>query len=320
MVVSNKIRLNYHGLPIIDSVVDFSEKTHLSMYSIYQLTKNSNQYYKCFEIPKKGGGNRMISQPSRKLKGLQAWLLVHILNPLSVSKTCKGFEKKASIVDNVKPHIDAHAVLRMDIKDFFGSINRKQVFNVFRAVGYNDMAANLFTNLCVYQDSLPQGSPCSPKLANLVSWRLDVRIQGYVGRRGITYTRYADDLTFSGPNPETVSKIKWRIEDIVNDEGFEINSKKTHMSGASRAKVVTGLVLSEGSYGIGARKYKKLRAQLHFLTKPGEQKNYDLLKFTKGYLAFLRSVDSDRFLKAKKYINTLAKKYPKTLIKELMIK
>ena len=320
MVESNKIRLNYHGLPIIESVADFSNLTHLSIYSIFQMSKHSEKYYKCFELLKKGGGKRLICQPSRNLKGLQAWILVHILNPLSVSSSCKGFEKKSSIVDNVRPHIDANAILGMDIKDFFGSIKRKYVFNVFRSVGYNDLASNLLTNLCVYEDSLPQGSPCSPKLANLVSWRLDVRIQGYVGRRGITYTRYADDLTFSGLNPGTVSKIKYRIEEIVNDEGYEMNSKKTHLFGISRAKVVTGLILSDGSYGIGTRKYKTLRAKLHYLTKPGEQKNFKLLKFTKGYMAFLKSVDTKRFLKAKAYINKLVEKHPKTLIKELKIK
>ena len=181
------------------------------------------------------------------------------------------------------------------------------------------MTSTLLTNICVFEDSLPQGSPCSPKLANLISWRLDVRVRGYAGRRGIAYTRYADDLTFSGLNPSVVSKIKSQIEYIAKDEWFEINKEKTHISGPSRAKKITGLVLSKDSFGIGKKKFNLLRAKLHYLTKPGQQNNSKLFDHTKGYLAFLKSVDESRYLKVKKYINNLNVKIPNTLISGLRI-
>jgi RNA-directed DNA polymerase len=304
-------------LPIIENVADLSALTHLSKYTIYQLSKHSDKYYFCYEITKKSGKKRLICQPSRKLKALQAWILVYILNKLKVSESCKGFEKGTSIADNARPHIEANTILNIDLKDFFPTVTRNKVYNVFKSIGYNKLTATILTNICVYNNCLPQGSPSSPKLANLVSWSLDVRIQGYVGRRGIAYTRYADDLTFSGLNPQVVSKISSRIEDIVNNEGFEINKDKTRIAGSSRAKTVTGLVLSKDSFGIGKNKYKLLRAKLHHLTNQSEQKNLELLSYVDGYLSFLKSVDKNRFQRARKYIDTLIEKYPTTLIKNL---
>lgn len=320
MSKTNKIQLNLLGLPVIESIDDLSVYTHISKYTIYQLSNYSEKHYNCFEIPKKSGKKRLICQPSRSLKGMQAWLLVNILNKLNVSESCKGFEKKTSIADNVRPHIEANTILNMDLKDFFPSINRFKVFNIFRAIGYNDLVCTLFTNLTVYKDSLPQGSPCSPKLANLVTWQLDKRIQGYVGKRGITYTRYADDLTFSSLNPQNITRIIYRIDNIVEDEGLFVNKEKTRLTGLSRAKIVTGLILSKNSFGIGRKKYKILRAKIYSLTKPTEQKNYELLNHVNGYLAFTKSVDMTRYNKAKKNIEDLKIKYPETLINKLISK
>lgn len=308
------------GLPIIESIDDLSVLTHVSKFTIYQLSTFSDKHYNCFEIKKKSGKKRLISQPSRALKGMQAWILVSILNKLNVSESCKGFEKGTSIADNARPHIEANTVLNMDLKEFFPSINRNKVFNVFKTIGYNDLVSTIFTNLTILNDSLPQGSPCSPKLANLVTWQLDKRIQGYVGKRGITYTRYADDLTFSGLNPQNVVRIIRRIEDIVEDEGLTINKDKTRIAGASRAKTVTGLVLSKNSFGVGKKKYKILRAKIHRLTKREEQKNYNLLSHVNGYLSFTKSVDLTRYNRAKKYIEELKIKYPETLICKLIAK
>src|ERR1035437_3286827 len=239
------MRLSMLGLPVIQSLEDFSRQTHISKHTIFQLSKFSNKYYQSYGILKKNGKIRTINQPSKKLKGLQAWILVNILDKLKVSNSCKGFEKGSSTLNNAEPHKHANAVLIIDLKDFFPSIKRYMVFNIFKSIGYNNIVATIFTNLCIYNDELPQGSPCSPKLANLATWALDLRIQGYVGRRGITFTRYADDLTFSSLSPESVIKIIPTLKEIIEDENFKINSDKPRVSGPARAKKVTGLVISE---------------------------------------------------------------------------
>ena len=317
MAKTENIKLNMLGLPVIQTLDDFSAITHISKYTIYQLSFYSDKHYKTYSIPKKSGGKRTICQPSRKLKGLQSWILVTILNKIQVSPSCKGFRKGSSTLENAIPHIGANTVLNLDLKDFFPTVTNKQVFNIFRAIGYNNLISTVFTNICAYKEILPQGSPCSPYLANLSAWTLDLRIQGYVGKRGISYTRYADDLSFSGLNPSKVVKIIPMIKTIIDDENFTVNHKKTRVASSARAKTVTGLVINEDSVGIGKQKYKKLRAKIHYLTKPKEQTNEELLNHVSGWLSYLNSVDKTRYNKAKKYIKELTKKYPKTLIERL---
>jgi len=317
MAKTEIIKLNMLGLPVVQSLDDFSVVTHISKYTIYQLSQHSNKFYKRYEIPKKSGGKRTICQPSKKLKGFQSWILVNILNKIEVSPSCKGFRKGSSTLDNALPHLGANTILNLDLKDFFPTVSSKQVYNVFKTIGYNKLIATVFTNICTYEKSLPQGSPCSPSLANLTAWNLDLRIQGYVGKRGIGYTRYADDLSFSGLNPSKVVKIIPMIKTIIENENFAVNNKKTRVSGSARAKIVTGLVINENSVGIGKKKYKKLRAKIHHLTLPEEQKNEKLLLHVGGWLSYLNSVDKPRLKKVEKYIKELAKKYPKTLISKL---
>ena len=305
------------GLPVIQNLDDFSVVTHISKYTIYQLSEHSDKYYKTYKIPKKSGGKRKISQPSKKLKGLQSWILVNILNKIQVSPSCKGFRQGSSILENALPHIGSNTILNLDLRNFFPTITSNQVYNVFKTIGYNKLIATVFTKICTYEETLPQGSPCSPMLANLTAWTLDLRIQGYVGKRGISYTRYADDLSFSGLNPTKVVKIIPMIKEIINDENFTVNHKKTRIASSARAKIVSGLIINEDSVGIGKQKYKELRAKIHHLTLPHEQTNEKLLYHVGGWLSYLNSVDKERLKKAKKYISELTKKHPKTLVAKL---
>ena len=317
MAATEIIKLNMLGLPVIQSLEDISVYTHISKYTIYQLSKHSEKYYRTYELLKKSGKKRTISQPSKKLKGLQSWVLVNILNKVQVSSSCKGFRKGSSTYDNALPHNGANSVLTMDLKDFFPTVNSRQVFNIFKTIGYNNLVSTIFTNICCYKNSLPQGGSCSPMLANLSAWTLDLRIQGYVGKRGINYTRYADDLSFSGLNPSKVVKIIPMIKTIIVDEDFIVNNSKTRIASSARAKIVTGLVINDENIGIGKQKYKDLRAKIHHLTMRNEQKNLQLLNHVNGWLSYLNSVDKSRLEKANKYINELSLKFPKTLISKL---
>ncbi|MFA6471973.1 MAG: retron St85 family RNA-directed DNA polymerase, partial [Candidatus Latescibacterota bacterium] len=247
-----------------------------------------DKYYKTYKIPKKSGKLRTICQPSKKLKGLQSWLLVNILNKIQVSSSCKGFRKGSSTYDNALPHKGANTVLTIDLKDFFPNVTSKQVYNIFNTLGYNKLISTVFTNISTFNGCLPQGSPCSPMLANLSAWILDLRIQGYVGKRGINYTRYADDLSFSGFNPSKVVKIIPMIKSIITEECFIVNASKTRVASSARAKIVTGLIVNEEDIGIGKKKYKDLRAKINHLTLPNEQENFILLNQSKWLVIILK--------------------------------
>jgi len=232
-----------------------------------------------------------------------------------------GFVNGKNILTNATNHSNRKVILNIDLKDFFTQIHFGRVRGMLSKKPYNIgiEAATVISQLACYNGVLPQGAPSSPIITNMICSPLDTQFTKIAFKNNVKYTRYADDLTFSGLNPQVVSKISSRIEDIVNNEGFEINKDKTRIAGSSRAKTVTGLVLSKDSFGIGKNKYKLLRAKLHHLTKKSEQKNLELLSHVDGYLAFLKSVDKNRFQRVRKYIDTLIEKYPTTLIKNLKI-
>lgn len=317
--------LNLFGIPNISTLDKLSELTHVSKSTLYKLSKQSHLYYHEYEIPKKSGGLRKISQPSSKLKGIQSWILVNILNKLQVSNSCKGFEKNTSIKDNVAPHAGANSILVVDIKDFFPSIYSRYVYNIFKIIGYNPLISTIFTNICTLDNALPQGSPCSPKLANLFAWKLDLRLQQYVGRKGVIYTRYADDLTFSSINPYKLIKILPTVKEIIKDEKLQINITKTRFIGISKCRKITGLVLSDESFGIGKRKYKKIRSKIFKLRNVAkiddnlEKRKNIQLKEIYGWMAFIKNVDIDRYERMLKYISVLNDKYPDSIISNIKL-
>ncbi|MBX7044545.1 MAG: retron St85 family RNA-directed DNA polymerase [Ignavibacteria bacterium] len=316
----NNFKLNLFGIPIINTLDDLSLLTHITKSTLFRLSKKSYLYYKEYTVPKKNKGVRKISQPSAKLKGIQSWILQNILEKLKVSPSCKGFEKGTSTADNTKPHVGANAILVVDIKDFYPSIKGNFVFSLFKLIGYNNLISTILTNLCVLNDSLPQGSPCSPKIANLVAWKLDIRIQSYVGKRGIIYTRYADDLTFSSINPANLIKILPIVKDIIESENFEINKNKTRFIGISRCRKITGLVLSDNNFGVGKRKYKNIRSKVFKLKDiekiedDKEKRKIKEMKEVYGLIAYLKSVDKERYLRILDYIRTLSVKYPNSIL------
>lgn len=307
------MQLKMLGLPVINSLYDFSKLTHLSKRSVFRFSSYSEHFYREYELPKKGGGVRLISQPNRSLKAAQAWILRNILDGLHVSAVCKGFEKGENILSNARPHQGANVILNLDLENFFPSVKAEQVCSVFKAIGYNPIIAGIFTSMCTYNGKLPQGAPTSPKLSNLTCLRLDNRLQGYVGKKGIVYTRYADDLSFSSFSQGRILSLLPMIKKIIKEEGFEINGSKTRIWGPSRSKKVTGLVICEDKAGIGRKRLHEIRAKIHkvcFLNNAEDHRKE--IEHIKGWLAFVKTVDEDRWKILNSYISSLKVKYPKS--------
>ena len=118
--------------------------------------------------------------------------------------------------------------LALDLKDFFPSITASKVYTIFSSLGYNNFAATILTNLCTLDGKLPQGSACSPALSNIICITLDKRLIGLCEKRGIRYSRYADDMYFSCDDKALLLKNFPIITKIIEDEDFNINEKKTH--------------------------------------------------------------------------------------------
>jgi len=301
-------RLRNLGLPDIESIEDLADKTRLSLNKVKYISYRSRYLYKVYDVPKKSGKKRRIAQPNRELKAVQAWILRNILDKLSSSVHCKGFENGTSILDNAIPHVNSNYVLTVDLEDFFQSVKASSVYTIFRSIGYSKNISSILTNLCTFEGGLPQGAPTSPKLANLACAKLDYRVHGYAGQKGIVYTRYADDITLSAQTAKKIYKAKQFIGTIISNEGFAINRAKTRISGTQSQKKITGLILSENHVGIGRDKYREIRSKIHHLFV----NRNDEYSHTNGLLSFVYSVDKKAYNKLYSYVKKLKDKYPKS--------
>jgi RNA-directed DNA polymerase len=272
-------------------------------------------HYIRFRIPKKTGGDRIISAPMPRLKQAQYWILSNILEKVALHDAAHGFRQGRSIVSNAQPHVGAEVIINLDLKDFFPSISYRRIKGLFRAIGYSEAAATIFGLLCTEPEieaveldgktyyvalserHLPQGAPTSPALTNILCRRLDRRLAQMAENLGFVYTRYADDLTFSasGDNRRYICNILRRTESIVTHEGFEIHEEKTRILRSSRQQEVTGVVVNDKP-NVDKKTLKRFRATLFQIEKDGlEGKQWghsdDLIASIQGFANFVAMIN-----------------------------
>jgi RNA-directed DNA polymerase len=228
-----------------------------------------------YRILAKASGNiRLIEAPKPRLKELQRKILAQILEKIPPHFAAHGFLKARSIRTFIAPHVGQRVVLRMDLKDFFPSISGARIQTVFRTMGYPESVADLLGGICtnatprdVWQppameaDSgqvwearslyarphLPQGAPTSPALANLCAYRVDCRLTGLAKSAGAAYTRYADDLAFSGAESfeRCVERFSTHVAAILHEEGFTVHHRKTRIMRHGVRQHLVGLVANQ---------------------------------------------------------------------------
>lgn len=211
-----------------------------------EILNNVSGHYQEFWMRKRSGGYRMISAPDKDLQAIQSTIYSRILSSVTiVHPAAVGFRCGRSVVDNAAPHLGKRYVLKMDIHDFFGSIRSPRVRQTFKKIGYPENVSKVLGALCCLHRHLPQGAPTSPALSNIVGYEMDRKLAALAAEYGVTYTRYADDLTFSGdvfPKEQIIPQVKR----IIRDEKFEPNHKKTHFMNQSSRKIITGVSVASG--------------------------------------------------------------------------
>lgn len=224
-------------------------------------------FYRTFEIPKHSGGKREITAPYPSLKYVQTWIYKNILSQAKVHGCAHGFIYKRSILTNASMHAHQRYMLKMDLKDFFPSIPKEWVIQLFNSLGYEGQVSYFMASLCCYEDALPQGSPASPAISNIVAMHLDRRLYRLAKRFDLRYSRYADDIAFSG---EAISPqfIKY-ASDVITDCGFKVNLSKTRLYGEKGNKIITGISLSTGVPRIPRHYRRQLEKELHYVDKYG---------------------------------------------------
>ncbi len=206
--------------------------------------------YREFSVPKRrGGAKRTILAPDDHFKSVQRRINRRVLALLVSHRAVHGFERGRSIVTNALPHLRQAVIVRLDLKEFFPSTSTTRVHDFFRKIGWNREAATLLMRLTTYAGGLPQGAPTSPRLANLVNYRLDTRLERLALLRGATYTRYADDLTFSfadDPGGRAIHSLVQIVSRIARDEQYVVHKRrKLHVRRSHQRQQVTGLVVND---------------------------------------------------------------------------
>lgn len=247
-------------------------------------------HYRSAWVGTRNGGVRLLEAPLDRLKAMQRRVLDVMLAPIPTHAAAHGFVSGRSVRTAAEPHVGAAWVVNLDLESFFAAVNGGRVYGIFRTAGYPEPVAHLLTGLCTHrtpvavlgamprndhldasfrlrrrlaESHLPQGAPTSPHLANLCAFRLDRRLSAYAAALGVAYTRYADDLTFSGSGPGASARgMVAAAGRIIREEGFSVNPVKTRISGRGSRQQVASVVVNYRTR-VPREEYDLLRAVLH---------------------------------------------------------
>jgi len=229
----------------------------------------TNKFYRNFEIEKRNGNKRLISAPYPSLKLVQEWIHLNILSKKRCHFAVFSYKPGKNIIDNAKLHLGSSEILKIDIKDFFPSITYKTVFYLFYKLGYTKKVSFYLAKLCTLNNSLPQGAPTSPYISNLIFFDIDKELFHLAKKHNLKYSRYADDLCFSG---EIDSRLKLIILNKVKrrlyKRGYKINITKTAIRHKNQRQSLTGIVINE-KLSVKREYERKIRQELYFINKFG---------------------------------------------------
>lgn len=304
-------QLARYGLPAWKSEDEIAQALgvplkQLQHYSFHR-QRETSPHYVTFAVPKRSGGERLIHAPKRRLKALQRRLHDLLVGRLPTSQQAHGFRPQRSVATNAAGHAAKEVVIKLDLKDCFPSISYARVRGLLISLGYGYPVAASLAVLMTEPPRQPveaegkvyyvpvgprvcvQGAPTSPGLCNAVLMRLDRRLAGLAGKHGFTFTRYADDLTFSGDDRAKVKLLITIANRIVREEGFRLNRKKTRVLRRSQRQQVAGVVVNQQP-AMPRRERRRLRAAVHQFVRDGG-KDRAIRRRLEGRIAYLNMLN-----------------------------
>ncbi len=316
LVADTKL-LKERGLPPWNTELHVARALDLTLGRLWWLAAHrfddTITHYVQFRVPKRSGGHRVIMAPKRELKSIQRALLDKMVRHLPVSDHAHGFVEGRSVKTNAVPHVDRRVVLRFDLEDFFGTVTFGRVRGYLIAMGYGFDVATVVALLTTEAERQPvevdeglryvpvghrycvQGAPTSPAICNAIAHKLDRRLAGLAESVDFAYTRYADDMTFSGDDEDRIGLFLRAVRDIVEDEGFRLNDDKTRVMRSGGSQKVTGVTVNE-TLGLSRKERRKIRAMIHRLETERDAGNADPaeLDILRGKLAWVRMLNPDQ--------------------------
>ena len=300
----------YKELSSIEKDLGYPAKT------LYGLSNNLEKHYHNVFIPKSDGTKRKLSVPDLILKSVQRAIADNILAHYPVSKYATAYKVGSSVQKNARPHVKKEKILKLDIEGFFDNIIYSKVKDiVFYEEKYSEPIRILLTMLCYYRESLPQGAPTSPAITNIMMYDFDERIGAYCSERGIAYTRYCDDMAFSGAfdEKEVIAIVKAELQKL----GLFLKNRKTAIISNTKRQTVTGIVVNE-KINLTKEYKKKIRQEMYYIKRFGidshlkkigilEKEQY--IDSLLGRIAFVLQTipKDDEFLEYKNLLQTYVK-------------
>ena len=296
------------------SLLNYNISDNAKLKIIYSISNRVESNYQIFKIKKYNGSYRTIYSPKTTLKHLQKNILHNILNNKQISKYAKAYHQNISLKDNASPHTNQKVILKLDIIDFFENISFYDIYQTcFPEVYFPKPIGQLLTYLCTYESRLPQGAPTSAYISNLVMKDFDEELGSWCEQNNIAYTRYSDDMTFSGDfGPHIViSKVRKMLYKL----NLKINNKKIKVIYNHQCQKVTGLVVNK-KVRVSAKYRDKVRQEIYYIKRYGLLNHlnkigyqYSPAKYLNtlyGKVLYILSINEEReFLEYKAYLKEL---------------
>ena len=296
----------YKELSSIEKDLGYPAKT------LYGLSNRLEKHYHTVYIPKSDGSKRKLSVPDLILKMVQKSIADNILVQYPISRYAKAYKPGSSVQKNARPHVGKKKILKLDIEGFFDHILYSQVKDiVFYKEKYSEPIRILLTMLCYYHDSLPQGAPTSPAITNIIMFDFDETVGAFCNKKNIAYTRYCDDMTFSGDFDER--EIISFVKDELCKLGLFLKNRKTAVVSATKRQTVTGIVVNE-KINITKDYKKQIRQEIYYIKKFGLDEHLNRLGISdkqryilslKGRIAFVLQTipNQHEFVEYKDFLN-----------------
>ncbi len=300
------------NLPVIFEIEHLSRLLGRTNIYLNSVVYSSSSHYRYFKLKKRTGSYREIAVPYPALLECQYWIYKNILQNVKINNCAHGFARKKSIITNAKIHVGSKELLKIDIKDYFPSITKNRGIAMFHRLGYPADVSFYLGSICCLADCLPQGAPTSPTISNIVSQMLDKRLFALAKKFDFKYTRYADDLAFSGESIPV--KFIDYVNVIIKDEGFMVNTDKTKLYKNSGKRILTGVSISTNKLKAPKSYKRDLFQELHYIDKFGLNSHMSKRKIRNPYylnsligkLNYIISIEPD-CKKARDYLVKLIK-------------
>lgn len=276
----------------------FERETGVSANKIRTVIRTSDRRYFTFPLKKKNGGERLISQPSKKLKFVQRWLARRVFGKFDIHPCAFAYRRRLSISDNAGAHLGKRYLLKMDFLDFFPSISEDRIIkllhsNKHRFPAFSDEDFGLIAHAVCFREALSIGAPSSPIISNCIMHKYDDIMYEFCHSHDVVYTRYADDLTFSTNSRGVLDTIYNHVHALsfIHTEPFlHVNEKKTLYLSKKSRMTVTGLTLTpQGHISIGRTLKRHLKTMVYLYKE--QSLSIEEIETLRGRLAYVHSVE-----------------------------